>query len=154
MDADRAAACYCAGYCCCCLVEAFTLLPPGCASLVSLFQVASFLTDVLSYGRPVFATWNLVAYNVLGQGGDGQGSELYGVEPWTFYPKNLLLNYNLVAVLAVASLLVSLRGVFWHFLFVGLCGRGVALGIGHGVVGWLWVMASWVAHWVVFVLPA
>jgi hypothetical protein len=48
----------------------------------------------------------LARYNVLGQGGDGHGSDLYGVEPWTYYPKNLLLNFNLVAVVAVASLLV------------------------------------------------
>ena len=47
---------------------------------------------------------NLLLYNVLGGGGsEGEGANLYGVEDYTFYVRNLLLNLNLVALLGLGS---------------------------------------------------
>lgn len=44
--------------------------------------------------------WNIVAYNVFG--GEGRGPNIFGTEPWTFYVRNLLLNFNVWFVLAVS----------------------------------------------------
>lgn len=55
------------------------------------------------YGRWLIAPWNIIAYNALGQGGGGQGSELYGVEGPEFFAINLFLNFNALWVLAVLS---------------------------------------------------
>jgi len=51
-------------------------------------------------GQVVFSTWNLVAYNMFPS---GTGSELYGVEPWHFYVKNLSLNFGPALPLALAA---------------------------------------------------
>lgn len=45
--------------------------------------------------------WNIVAYNIFG--GQGRGPEIFGTEPWTFYIRNLLLNFNIWFVLAVCT---------------------------------------------------
>jgi len=57
------------------------------------------VTDYHFYGRIVSPIWNIFEYNAR-SGGD----ELYGVEPLSYYWKNLLLNFNMVALLGVASL--------------------------------------------------
>ncbi|KAH8426317.1 dolichyl-P-Man:Man(6)GlcNAc(2)-PP-dolichol alpha-1,2-mannosyltransferase [Aspergillus melleus] len=45
--------------------------------------------------------WNIVAYNVFG--GEGRGPEIFGTEPWTFYFRNLLLNFNIWFVFAISA---------------------------------------------------
>ncbi|KAL4895811.1 Alg9-like mannosyltransferase family-domain-containing protein [Aspergillus ambiguus] len=45
--------------------------------------------------------WNIVAYNIFG--GEGRGPEIFGTEAWTFYFKNLLLNFNVWFVFALLS---------------------------------------------------
>lgn len=45
--------------------------------------------------------WNIVAYNILG--GEGKGPDIFGTEPWTFYVRNLLLNFNIWFALAMLS---------------------------------------------------
>ncbi|RNF09078.1 putative dolichyl-P-Man:GDP-Man5GlcNAc2-PP-dolichyl alpha-1,2-mannosyltransferase [Trypanosoma rangeli] len=42
--------------------------------------------DALYYCRLTWSAWNLVRYNLKG------GAELYGVEPWYYFVKNLLVN--------------------------------------------------------------
>jgi alpha-1,2-mannosyltransferase len=59
--------------------------------------------DLDYYGFPTFPIFNTLIYNALGS---GPGSQLYGVEPFSFYVKNLLVNFNIVAVLAVVSVFV------------------------------------------------
>lgn len=49
----------------------------------------------------IVVSWNIVKYNVFSKGG---GPELYGTEPWTFYFKNLALNFNLWFLLALVAL--------------------------------------------------
>lgn len=85
---------------------------------------------------------NLLLYNVLGGGGsEGEGANLYGVEDYTFYVRNLLLNLNLVALLGLGSgpllaLLLPLlppaqraaRGGYTHQLLV-VSGMYLAFGV-------------------------
>ena len=59
--------------------------------VVSLLLAAA--VDTHFYGRPTLSTLNLLKYNVVGSG----GSELYGVEPATFYAKNLFNAFNAAA---------------------------------------------------------
>ncbi|GLE03127.1 hypothetical protein PINS_up012006 [Pythium insidiosum] len=56
------------------------------------------------YRRLVLPAWNIVQYNVLSNETD---STLYGTEPASFYVRNLMLNFNVAALLAApAALLV------------------------------------------------
>jgi alpha-1,2-mannosyltransferase len=51
-----------------------------------------------------------VFYNVINR--SKGGSELYGVEPWTYYFMNGFLNFNLLLPLALLSLPVHLTPMF------------------------------------------
>ncbi|EED93788.1 mannosyl transferase [Thalassiosira pseudonana CCMP1335] len=55
--------------------------------------------DYCYYDQLISPIWNIFAYNA--QAG---GDELYGVEPLSYYVKNLALNFNVVAFLGVAGL--------------------------------------------------
>lgn len=73
------------------------------------------IIDRLLYRRWVVAVANIVYYNALSSETD---STLYGVEPWSFYAKNLVLNLNLCALLAPLALpLLALRKQ-WLMFFV------------------------------------
>ena len=62
----------------------------------------------------------------------GGGSELYGVEPWTYYFKNLFLNFNCIFVLALTSPMALLlttgarRGKRAGLRLLGLAKYGMA----------------------------
>eukprot|EP00656_Telonema_subtile_P030531 TRINITY_DN3350_c0_g1_i2.p1 TRINITY_DN3350_c0_g1~~TRINITY_DN3350_c0_g1_i2.p1 ORF type:complete len:486 (-),score=108.89 TRINITY_DN3350_c0_g1_i2:4-1461(-) len=64
-----------------------------------LCTLPSMLVDWHFYRTVVFAALNILKYNVTASG----GAQLYGVEPWSFYFKNLFLNLNLIFVAALAS---------------------------------------------------
>lgn len=67
--------------------------------------------DSFFYKKFVCVPLNIVLYNVFS--GGSKGPNIYGVEPWTFYIRNLALNFNvwfLLALLALPSLL------FQHFI--------------------------------------
>lgn len=70
--------------------------------ITALIQTFVMLIDYANYGRLVSPTWNILLYNTKA-GGD----ELYGIEPWTYYVKNLFLNFNYV-ILGVAVLPILL----------------------------------------------
>ncbi|KAJ3567429.1 hypothetical protein NPX13_g6768 [Xylaria arbuscula] len=53
------------------------------------------------YRKYEIVPWNIVKYNIFSSTG---GPDLYGTEPWTFYFRNLLINFNIWFVLALASL--------------------------------------------------
>lgn len=53
------------------------------------------------YKKAVFVSWNIVKYNIFSSTG---GPDLYGTEPWTFYFRNLMLNYNIWFILALLAL--------------------------------------------------
>lgn len=71
------------------------------ASLVTLLP--QLLLDTALYRRRVVAVANIVLYNALSGETD---STLYGVEPWSYYAKNLLLNVGLTVPLAALAPLV------------------------------------------------
>ncbi|KAF3492285.1 uncharacterized protein GIQ15_01802 [Arthroderma uncinatum] len=66
-----------------------------------LILSAVVLVDSLFYRKLTLVPWNIVAYNVFG--GADKGPNIFGTEPWTFYFKNLLLNFNIWVALALAS---------------------------------------------------
>lgn len=69
------------------------------AAVTVVVQAIVMWIDYQYYGIWVSPTVNIFTYNAAG-GGD----ELYGVEPVSYYVKNLLLNLNLVAPLGVVIL--------------------------------------------------
>lgn len=69
------------------------------------------LIDSAHYGRLVVAPWNIVLYNVLGVGGGGGGSTLYGTAPLSYYLMNGLLNFNVGFLLALLAGPLMAR---WH----------------------------------------
>ena len=91
-------------------------LPVLTTAVVSLigFGVVPAVIDGRYYGPhgangvygAVSAVGNLLLYNVVGSGGGGDGANLYGTEPASFYPKNLILNFNLIAAAALPSLVL------------------------------------------------
>jgi alpha-1,2-mannosyltransferase len=62
-------------------------------TITAVIQGLVMMVDQRQYGRWVSPTWNIIMYNTK-SGGD----ELYGIEPWTYYVKNLALNFNYVLV--------------------------------------------------------
>jgi alpha-1,2-mannosyltransferase len=64
-------------------------------------QFGDFLINVFYYKKAAVVSWNIVKYNIFSSTG---GPELYGTEPWTFYFKNLALNFNIWFVLALLAL--------------------------------------------------
>ncbi|WLF76848.1 mannosyltransferase [Lodderomyces elongisporus] len=103
--------------------------------LVSVFVVAIsimvpvVLIDSYFLQKWVFIPANIVLYNVFG--GDGEGPEIFGVEPWTYYVLNMALNFHAIVPLSIAgtlfnpvftnlkkfSLLVSLQLIIWYAIF-------------------------------------
>ncbi|KAF7559513.1 hypothetical protein G7046_g4649 [Stylonectria norvegica] len=59
-----------------------------------------WLINFFFYKKSESVTWNIIKYNIFSSTG---GPELYGTEPWTFYFKNLALNFNIWFILAVAA---------------------------------------------------
>jgi alpha-1,2-mannosyltransferase len=55
------------------------------------------------YGRWTLPSLNAVIYNVLSASG---GPEIFGVEPWHYYPLNLLLNFSLFLPASLLSILL------------------------------------------------
>ena len=62
--------------------------------------------DAFFYRSLVCVPLNIVLYNVFS--GGGKGPNIYGVEPWHFYIRNLNLNFNIWFWLAAASLPIVL----------------------------------------------
>merc|ERR1711892_1532387 len=56
--------------------------------------------DSYYYGRPVFASLNIIWYNVF----TSHGPDLYGTEPPQFYLINGILNFNFVFIMALLVL--------------------------------------------------
>ncbi|EAU39236.1 conserved hypothetical protein [Aspergillus terreus NIH2624] len=78
------------------------ILAIGDGALRCLAILASeILVDYAFLRKFTIVPWNIVAYNILG--GDGRGPDIFGTEPWTFYFKNLLLNFNVWFIFALFS---------------------------------------------------
>ncbi|KOS22943.1 hypothetical protein ESCO_003996 [Escovopsis weberi] len=75
-----------------------------------LILALDFVVNLFFYKKAVVVTWNIIRYNIFDSTG---GPELYGTEPWTFYFKNLALNFNVFFVLALLALpLFFLQKIF------------------------------------------
>uniref|UniRef100_A0A7E4W837 Mannosyltransferase n=1 Tax=Panagrellus redivivus TaxID=6233 RepID=A0A7E4W837_PANRE len=70
----------------------------------SLVLSALYTVDSHYYGKHVIAPLNIVLYNVI----SGNGPELYGVEPFTYYLKNLVLNWSIALPFALVALPLAL----------------------------------------------
>ncbi|KIJ66247.1 glycosyltransferase family 22 protein [Hydnomerulius pinastri MD-312] len=70
--------------------------------VAALIFVPVISIDSVAYGQWAIVPWNIVQYNIFG--GSERGPDLYGTSPWHFYVMNLLLNFNILSVLAFASL--------------------------------------------------
>ncbi|KAF2227938.1 Alg9-like mannosyltransferase family-domain-containing protein [Elsinoe ampelina] len=60
-------------------------------AVAAFFQ---FFVDLAFYHKYVYFPWNIVKYNVL-SAVSGKGPNIFGTEPWHFYIRNLLINFNL-----------------------------------------------------------
>ena len=69
---------------------------------IPIFLLLGFstLVDAHYYGKVLFPLWNLFFYNST-----NGGPELYGVEDFTFYLKNLALNFSLLLPFALLGIL-------------------------------------------------
>ncbi|CAB1106652.1 GT22 [Ectocarpus sp. CCAP 1310/34] len=78
-------------------------------AVICAVAIASLATWIDSgwYGRTTSPTFNILRYNVL-DAGEGRGDELYGVEPASYYVKNLFLNTSVAFPLAVVLPLLAL----------------------------------------------
>ncbi|KAI5969711.1 ALG9 [Candida margitis] len=63
------------------------------------------LIDSFYLQKLVFVPINIVLYNVFG--GDGEGPEIFGVEPLSYYILNLLLNFQFILPLAALGVLLN-----------------------------------------------
>jgi alpha-1,2-mannosyltransferase len=74
-------------------------------------QAVQVAVDTFFYRKIAVVPWNIVFYNIFS--GSGKGPDIYGTEPWHFYIRNLLINFNAWFVLA----LLSFPLVLWqHFV--------------------------------------
>lgn len=71
-----------------------------------VIQSVIFAIDYYYYGRIVSPIWNIFSYNARG-GGD----ELYGIEPLSYYIKNIALNFNVVGAFGVVAIPILLAKV-------------------------------------------
>ncbi|KAF2151178.1 glycosyltransferase family 22 protein [Myriangium duriaei CBS 260.36] len=61
-----------------------------------------FIIDLAFYRKYVCFPWNIVWYNVVAAT-SGKGPNIFGTEPWHFYIRNLLLNFNIWFVLGLLA---------------------------------------------------
>jgi alpha-1,2-mannosyltransferase len=64
--------------------------------------------DLYFYGTPKFAWFNILTYNVF----SAKGPDLYGVEPVSFYLKNLTVNFGPIWILGLFSIPICLASEY------------------------------------------
>lgn len=79
----------------------YRLLDGSVRSFIVL--VLQFFIDGFFYRKVALVPFNIVRYNVLAAS-QGKGPDIYGTEPWHFYIRNLLLNFNIWFVVALVSM--------------------------------------------------
>ena len=79
--------------------DTFTRYVDGVVRCIAILGLQVSM-DSFFYRKLAVVPWNLVAYNVFG--GKDKGPEIFGTEPWDFYVRNLLLNFNMWFILAMA----------------------------------------------------
>lgn len=85
------------------LFDGFIRVARGVVAALVLVAVDTAV-NTFFYKKVAVVAWNIVKYNIFSAAENGGGPNLYGTEPWTFYFKNLALNFNIWFVLALAAL--------------------------------------------------
>lgn len=75
----------------------------GSGAVAALLFIPVFLIDTYAYGQLTLSPWNIIKYNIF-SGSSGRSPNLYGTEPWYYYIFSLVLNFNVLAPLALVSL--------------------------------------------------
>lgn len=76
----------------------------ACLSFLLALVAAMIVVDSFYYKKGLsFIPINIVLYNVFAT--EGEGPEIFGVEPFSYYVRNLLLNFNLLFVAAYSATL-------------------------------------------------
>ena len=70
------------------------------------FQAIQTAIDGFFYHRFLVVPWRLVFYNIFA--GSDRGPDIFGTEPYHYYMRNLLLNFNIWFILAAAAVPVIL----------------------------------------------
>lgn len=70
--------------------------------------IPMILIDSSYFGKLTIAPLNIVLYNVF----TSHGPDLYGIESWTFYLINGILNYNIIWLLALISPLLIIASEY------------------------------------------
>lgn len=102
-----------------------------CTVVFTAIMIALISVDSYIYNRTMlFVPFNIVLYNVFSL--EGEGPEIFGEEPFSYYPKNLFLNFNIVVILGyfgaaanpaffknrIRTLVgVSIPLVLWSYIF-------------------------------------
>ena len=73
-----------------------------CVIALATMLLPSVLLDSYFYGKPVIACLNILLYNVF----TDHGPDLYGTEPLSYYLLNGFLNFNIMFVLAMGSIII------------------------------------------------
>ncbi|ODV76686.1 glycosyltransferase family 22 protein [Suhomyces tanzawaensis NRRL Y-17324] len=81
------------------------LIIGGCVLSLSAILATITLIDSYFYSKILLVPLNIVFYNVFG--GEGEGPEIFGVEPFSYYILNLLVNFNIIAVLGYLGLVLN-----------------------------------------------
>lgn len=81
----------------------------GLKSAIKVFGLILVISGIdnlyYKFNHFFFVPLNIVLYNVFG--GEGEGPEIFGVEPFSYYVANLLLNFNLIMILGFVGILVN-----------------------------------------------
>lgn len=77
----------------------------GCAFSLSIILFSIIVIDSYFFDKWVLVPLNIVTYNVFG--GEGEGPEIFGVEPFSYYILNLLVNFNIVFPLGYLGLVFN-----------------------------------------------
>eukprot|EP01038_Epipyxis_sp_PR26KG_P009196 gene9196-12404_t len=71
---------------------------------VITFSLPAILIDKMMYNRWTIPAFNIVLYNVL----NGNGDELYGIEPSSYYIRNMILNLHIIPIIAFISPIIGI----------------------------------------------
>lgn len=78
-----------------------------CSIFLSLLMGGLIWVDSFFYGRKMlFVPVNIVLYNVFS--GEGEGPDIFGVEPLSYYVKNLFLNFNVIFIAGYIGIVLNL----------------------------------------------
>ena len=64
-------------------------------------QILQLAVETFFYHKVMVIPFNLLLYNV--RSGSGRGPEIFGTESWDFYFRNMLLNFHMWFILALAA---------------------------------------------------